>query len=213
MELGKRGRYQQANVQRTVIKGSQESQFQGDGAWDGVDQYEIPVEDNYFYSYSHYSIHEEMLKDHARTETYMHAILQNPELFEGKVVLDIGCGTGILSIFAARAGASHVYGIDAAKIATSVPPTQARQIIADNHLQDRITVIQGKVEEVSLPVDKVDIIVSEWMGYFLLYEGMLDTVLFARDKWLAPGGIVTSTPDPPRHRSPLHSRPRRRRIP
>jgi protein arginine N-methyltransferase 1 len=37
----------------------------------------------------------------------------------------------------------------------------------------------------------VDIIISEWMGYFLLYESMLDTVLFARDKWLRqPGGIV-----------------------
>jgi len=47
-----------------------------------------------------------------------------------------------------------------------------------------ITILQGKVEEVELPVAKVDIIVSEWMGYFLLYESMLDTVLFARDKWL-----------------------------
>lgn len=46
------------------------------------------------------------------------------------------------------------------------------------------------MEEVSLPVDKVDIIISEWMGYFLLYESMLDTVLFARDKWLAPGGLI-----------------------
>ena len=47
-----------------------------------------------------------------------------------------------------------------------------------------ITLIKGKVEEVELPVPKVDIIISEWMGYFLLYESMLDTVLVARDKWL-----------------------------
>lgn len=47
-----------------------------------------------------------------------------------------------------------------------------------------ITLIKGKIEEVELPVDKVDIIISEWMGYCLLYESMLDTVLFARDKWL-----------------------------
>ena len=39
-------------------------------------------------------------------------------------------------------------------------------------------------------MDKVDVIISEWMGYFLLYESMLDTVLFARDKWLAKDGIV-----------------------
>jgi protein arginine N-methyltransferase 1 len=45
------------------------------------------------------------------------------------------------------------------------------------------------VEEVQI-VEKVDIIISEWMGYFLLYESMLDTVLFARDKWLKPNGMM-----------------------
>lgn len=46
------------------------------------------------------------------------------------------------------------------------------------------------VEEITLPVEKVDIIVSEWMGYALLYEAMLDSVLFARDKWLRPNGLM-----------------------
>lgn len=50
-----------------------------------------------------------------------------------------------------------------------------------------ITILKGKIEEIDLPVLKVDIIVSEWMGYFLLYENMLNTVLFARDKWLVSG--------------------------
>lgn len=61
---------------------------------------------------------------------------------------------------------------------------QARVIVKDNNLDDKVTLIQGKMEEVVLPVDKVDIIISEWMGYFLLYESMLDTVLVARDKYL-----------------------------
>lgn len=47
-----------------------------------------------------------------------------------------------------------------------------------------ITVLKGKIEEIDLPVAKVDIIISEWMGYFLLFENMLNTVLHARDKWL-----------------------------
>jgi protein arginine N-methyltransferase 1 len=51
-------------------------------------------------------------------------------------------------------------------------------------------VIRGKIEEITLPVEKVDIIISEWMGYFLLYESMLDCVLFARDKWLVPEGHI-----------------------
>jgi len=53
-----------------------------------------------------------------------------------------------------------------------------------------IECIKGKIEEVTLPVDKVDIIISEWMGYFLFYESMLNSVVFARDKWLAPGGVI-----------------------
>jgi protein arginine N-methyltransferase 1 len=69
---------------------------------------------------------------------------------------------------------------------------QAREIVEANGFSDVITLVRGKVEEVTLPngIEKVDVIISEWMGYFLLYEGMLDTVIYARDKWLAPGGIV-----------------------
>lgn len=46
------------------------------------------------------------------------------------------------------------------------------------------------MEDIELPVPQVDVIVSEWMGYFLLYESMLDTVIYARDKWLVEDGIV-----------------------
>lgn len=70
-----------------------------------------------------------------------------------------------------------------------------------------ITLIQGKIEDVELPVKQVDVIISEWMGYCLFYESMLSTVMCARDKWLvghplsvyhclyvchhqAPGGIM-----------------------
>jgi type I protein arginine methyltransferase len=98
-------------------------------------------------------------------------------------VLDIGAGTGILSIFAAKAGAKHVYAIENAEIALF-----ATEIIKQNGLQNKITVIKGKMEEIVLPVPQVDIIISEWMGYFLLYESMLDSVLWARDKYLVPGG-------------------------
>lgn len=67
---------------------------------------------------------------------------------------------------------------------------KAKQIVACNGLSDRITLLQGKMEEVVLPYPKVDIIISEWMGYFLLYESMLDTVLYARDRYLVPGGKI-----------------------
>lgn len=146
---------------------------------------EMTSKDYYFDSYSHFGIHEEMLKDEVRTNTYMHSILRNKHVFRDKIVLDVGCGTGILSMFAAKAGAKHVYGIDCASIVT-----QAKEIVKANGFEKQITLIRGKVEEVTLPVDKVDIIISEWMGYFLLYESMLDTVLYARDKWLTTGGAL-----------------------
>lgn len=50
--------------------------------------------------------------------------------------------------------------------------------------------MKGKLEDVALPIQEFDIIISEWMGYFLLYESMLDTVLLARDKYLKPDGLI-----------------------
>ncbi|TGO61778.1 hypothetical protein BOTNAR_0123g00030 [Botryotinia narcissicola] len=145
-------------------------------------------EAHYFNSYNHHvhkGIHEEMLKDEVRTRSYMNAIVQNKHLFKDKIVLDVGCGTSILSMFAVKAGAKHVIGVDMSTIIE-----KAREIVEVNGMSDKITLLQGKMEEVVLPYPKVDIIISEWMGYFLLYESMLDTVLYARDKYLAPNGLI-----------------------
>ncbi|KAK4713570.1 hypothetical protein R3W88_019477 [Solanum pinnatisectum] len=141
--------------------------------------------DYYFDSYSHFGIHEEMLKDVVRTKTYQNVIYKNSFLVKDKVVLDVGAGTGILSLFCAKVGAKHVYAIECSSMAD-----MALEIVKLNGFSDVITVIKGKVEEIDLPVPKVDIIISEWMGYFLLYENMLDTVLYARDKWLVKDGLV-----------------------
>uniref|UniRef100_A0A4W6EL85 Protein arginine N-methyltransferase 3 n=1 Tax=Lates calcarifer TaxID=8187 RepID=A0A4W6EL85_LATCA len=139
----------------------------------------------YFSSYGHYGIHEEMLKDKVRTESYRDFMYRNPEVFRDKVVLDVGCGTGILSMFAARAGAKKVIAVDQSEIIY-----QAMDIVRSNQLEDKITLIKGRIEDINLPVEKVDIIISEWMGYFLLFESMLDSVLHARDLYLADGGSV-----------------------
>jgi len=146
---------------------------------------EMTSKDYYFDSYGHFGIHEEMLKDEVRTLTYRNSMYNNAHLFKDKIVLDVGCGTGILCMFAKKAGAKHVYGIDMSSIID-----HAKTIVKANNMENDITLIKGKVEEVVLPVEKVDIIISEWMGYCLLYESMLDTVIYARDKWLATGGSL-----------------------
>ncbi|XP_071135707.1 protein arginine N-methyltransferase 3-like [Mytilus edulis] len=142
-------------------------------------------DEEYFGSYAHFSIHEDMLKDKVRTESYRDFMYKNKDLFKDKVVLDVGCGTGILSMFAVSAGAKQVIAVDQSDIVY-----QAMDIVRENNLQDKITILKGRIEDVKLPVEEVDIIISEWMGYFLLFESMLDSVLYARDKYLKIDGSV-----------------------
>jgi protein arginine N-methyltransferase 1 len=140
--------------------------------------------DYYFDSYSHFSIHEDMLKDKVRTPAYRQAIFTNPSLFKGKVVLDAGCGTGILAMFAAKCGARKVYAIEKSSIVD-----YAAQIVATNGFSSQITVIRGSLEDVEIP-EQVDVVLSEWMGYCLLYESMLPSVIVARDRFMKPGGTM-----------------------
>uniref|UniRef100_A0A6B2L9I2 type I protein arginine methyltransferase n=1 Tax=Arcella intermedia TaxID=1963864 RepID=A0A6B2L9I2_9EUKA len=130
-------------------------------------------------------IHWEMLSDVRRCEAYAKAIYSNKIDFKDKIVLDVGCGTGILSVYAAKAGAKKVYGVDASDVVH-----KAELVVKANNCQDVVEIIYGKIEEIKLPVDQVDIIISEWMGYFLIFESMLECVLFARDKWLKKGGLI-----------------------
>lgn len=157
-----------------------------DGATEATDGRAPDATDNanYFCEYAYLYHQMDMLEDSARTGAYMEAITSNPKCFAGKVVLDVGAGSGILSIMAAQAGAKHVYAVEATDMAQ-----RARKIVEANGLGDVITVLQGTVETVQLP-GQVDVIVSEWMGYFLLRESMLDSVLVARDKFLRPGGSL-----------------------
>ncbi|MFS7987009.1 putative methyltransferase [Helianthus anomalus] len=120
--------------------------------------------------YASFSL-KEMLKDVVRTKTYLNVIYKNKFLFKENIVLDVGAGTGILSLFCAKAGAKHVYVMECSQMVDMAP-----EIV--------------KVEEIDLPVPQVDVIILEWMGYFMLYENMLNTVLYARDKWLVSDGIV-----------------------
>lgn len=127
-----------------------------------------------------------MLKDAPRTEAYRKAILGNKAFFNGKTVMDVGAGTGILSLFCAQAGAKKVYAVEASHLAHVT-----RKVVEKNQFSHVIEVIQGKAEDVDLPEGvQVDVIVSEWMGFYLLHESMLDSVIAARDKHLKADGVM-----------------------
>ncbi|KAM3383947.1 hypothetical protein ACQJBY_008537 [Aegilops geniculata] len=160
------------------------------------------VDDNYFGSYSSFGIHREMLGDKVRTDAYRDALLDNPSLMNGATVLDVGCGTGILSLFAAKAGASRVVAVDGSAKMSSVATQVAKNngLLYDENANTEqkggqvISVVHTKAEELNhkivVPPNGFDVLVSEWMGYCLLYESMLSSVIYARDHFLKPGGAI-----------------------
>lgn len=168
----------------------------------------------YFDSYAKIGIHADMLGDTVRTESYRDAIralvpraaassaatagaTTAAAAAAGPVVLDVGCGTGVLSLFSVQAGARRVVAVDASGIIED-----AREIAAANGLDGSVAFLRGKAEEVDVPGAAAaattagvtaaspaaakkaggeaapprrcaDVLVSEWMGYALLYESML----------------------------------------
>lgn len=138
----------------------------------------------YFEAYDQMEVHALMLSDFQRLGAYLAAIRAHH--LQGKKVLDVGAGSGILSLLAAKHGlAEHVWAVEA------VPgmAKMAKQLVEQNGLQDKVTVLNSRVEDVELP-GKVDVIISEWMGFYLVHESMLESVLKARDRFLQPQGLM-----------------------
>lgn len=130
--------------------------------------------------YDSLRVHELLLSDSIRTRTYQRAIEANVK--EGDIVIDVGTGTGILALFAAKAGAKRVYAIEPTGIIDL-----AKQIAKKNYLDGQIEFIKAKAEEADIP-EQVDCIVSEWLGVFAVQENMLPSVASMRDRFLKPKG-------------------------
>ncbi len=132
--------------------------------------------------YAEFEVHRSMICDRVRTDAFRRAI--DSVVRPGDVVLDVGAGSGILSLFAARAGAARVYAVEATSVAVL-----AQELAAANGLAQIVQVIHGDIMDVE-PPEPVDVIVSEWLGGFGIDEGMLAPVIAARDRWLKPGGLM-----------------------
>lgn len=125
------------------------------------------------------AIHVKMLNDRLRTEGFLTAI--NSVVRTGDIVVDIGTGTGVLAVAAARAGARHVYAIESTGIAKI-----AKEVFAANGLAEKITLIEGRSTGVGLP-EKADVMISETVGNHPFAEGILETVADATKRLLKPG--------------------------
>lgn len=136
---------------------------------------------NYRMSYRDVAMHKVMLQDVVRTDTYEKSI--NEVVKPEHSVLDFGCGTGVLAMFAARAGAKKVIAVDRS------PFIKTAKEIAQKNSFDNIDFYHDDHQSLQLN-EKVDVIVSEWMGHCLFYEAMLEPLLAVRDRFLADDGVM-----------------------
>lgn len=127
-------------------------------------------------------IHIAMLNDRLRTETFIRAI--EAVVRPGDVAVDIGTGTGVLAVAAARAGARHVYAIEATEMGRA-----AKDLFAANGFADRITLLPGWSSQVELP-ERANVLIAEVIGNDPVEEGVMETFADARKRFLLPDARI-----------------------
>ncbi len=123
--------------------------------------------------------HRSILLDEFRTEIFLRAILTTV-----KLVLDMGCGTGILSYYACMAGARRVYAVEQSPIVAA-----AKLICKQNGFQDRVAFINDWSDKIDLP-EKVDVIITETIGNLAFEEGILGWIIDAKKRFIEKGGRI-----------------------
>jgi predicted RNA methylase len=169
------------------------------------------ADEQYFDSYgTDIKVHRIMLDDKPRMDFYR-MCLSRPEIRDA-VVIDVGAGSGILSMFALKGGAARVVAVEASPLARLLAPTVARNAariaaalgVPAATVQGRFTVFHGVAEAfkvsdallVEMRAAPRVFVVSEWMGFYLFHEGMLPSVLAVRDTiTTALGAAPTMIPD------------------
>ncbi|MBI5682197.1 MAG: 50S ribosomal protein L11 methyltransferase [Deltaproteobacteria bacterium] len=122
----------------------------------------------------------DMMADKVRMDAYEKAISKTVK--EGDVVLDLGCGLGILSFLAIKTGAKKVYAVE-----KTDSINLAKEVARINKIDDRIVFIEGVSKEITLP-EKVDVIISETLGSFAVEENTLEFTIDARERFLKEDG-------------------------
>ena len=130
-------------------------------------------------------VYSSIFDQHISTLSFRAAIEINSEFFEDKNVLVINSGIGLYSLFCAKAGAKKVLSLEPNKTYFKFQ----KKIVQLNRYQDIINVYNCDVEDI-YNIEKIDIIICEWMGNFLLSNSFLKKVIYARDKFLVKDGLI-----------------------
>jgi len=133
---------------------------------------------------AHFSYHEALYKDYSVMELFQKVLSFNPLLIRGKVVLDVGAGSGIFSLFAARAGARKVYSWE-----PSILSLYNAEVFKENDFESTIVILNGPAEQIQLP-EKVDVIFTSSFGYAFFLESLFSSFLLLRDRFLSTSGIT-----------------------
>jgi protein arginine N-methyltransferase 1 len=123
-----------------------------------------------------------MLADTPRLHAYVEAI--KAAVKPGAVVLDLGCGPGFFALLACQLGARRVYAIEPDDVIQI-----ARETAAANRCADKIEFFQNYSTKITLP-ERAEIIISDLRGVLPWYEGHLSSIIDARNRLLAPGGVL-----------------------
>ena len=129
----------------------------------------------------------QLINDPIRTGAYAEALRR--AVRPGSIVLDIGAGTGIFSLLAARFGARRVHAIEPDPVIRT-----AVEIAAANGLSDRIEFHQALSTDVVL-AERADVIVSDISGVLPLHRRRIPALVDARERLLAPGGVMIPARD------------------
>lgn len=128
-----------------------------------------------------------MAADPVRMDAFARAIRATVK--PGATVLDIGAGTGIMTLLALRAGARHVHAVEPNEAVWLIP-----DLARDNGFAGRVTVHQASSLDMAVP-EPIDVVVSDMRGALPLLSENLAALIDVRQRWLAPGGVILPAHD------------------
>ncbi|XP_017084398.2 LOW QUALITY PROTEIN: protein arginine N-methyltransferase 1.1 [Drosophila eugracilis] len=128
-----------------------------------------------------------MLNDSISSRAYEWLFKRYESLFKDKIIMDVGCRSGLLSLMSVQTGAVKVIAVGNAESAYFV-----KKAISNTEKEDIFEFVKGDIRQIRLPcgLKKVDIIVSEWIGHSIFVDSLFKEVIYARDKWLVKGGLI-----------------------
>ncbi|KAH8332493.1 hypothetical protein KR074_004265, partial [Drosophila pseudoananassae] len=131
-----------------------------------------------------------MLADVFTTNAYDRLLSRCKKIFKDKIVMDVGCRSGLLSMMSVDAGAMKVIAVGSHESAMCVKDALAAKDNGDK--LDIFEFVEGDIDKIRLPdgLEKVDIIVSEWMGHSIFVESLFNEVIYARTFYLKEGGLI-----------------------